>query len=638
MVEKTERTVTELSSLFRILQVMPDADSVVKIQLMLLAFCTTWRTIGLQRAYLLLVDPKQRVIRGHLAAERLPLPEESESSGRSTFETLAKRVFESMEQIESSDLTLKTRTFNLPVDWHRSAIVKAVAAEYPVLAEGKMSEFATDPFLAFFGTGTYLAVPIKTHGRVTAVLAADNGITDQRITLEDVSLVSSLAQQATTAIERLLDSTDNNRKFRVLRKLQEVFDHVDTPEKLTEGLSLALSMICRAVGGNGILLKELVRRHTLHIKTVDEFTVEAGDPDLSIGECFESILDRAAGTMRAVRGDSQHALLNEVTAETIRFFFACPLQSSGEGLGALAVYVTQDDTNRDQDRFATKDRTFIEVCAGMIADELRSLQSGSRIAMCEEVLEELRSNLAREKEEARLGSRALDHYQELSASVSRLKEVLNAKGTYQKRLDRAREFVDEIERELSLRRSELSCMKLSLRMTDLFRVVAEVARPWKEHVEPDGIEVTVRIPEHGPSLLMNEDKIRLAFTNILRTLTSCVKEGDKVMIECSSDEERAMVVVADTGEGLPGNLLSRLFMPFSEIDRGDESKNAMTLAGDILYRHAGEITIKSSTSWKTILVVRFPIAANRDRRRTAPPDRRKRSNDRRRKPKVASNV
>ena len=151
-------------------------------------------------------------------------------------------------------------------------------------------------------------------------------------------------------------------------------------------------------------------------------------------------------------------------------------------------------------------------------------------------------------------------------------------------------------------------------MTDLFKVVEEVIDAWKEKVNMSGIEVTSRVPARGPILLMNEGKVRLALENILTTMMSCVTDGDKVMIECSTSEERATIAIADTGSGLPGNLLSRLFMPFSDLDRNDEFKSAMSLAGDIIHRHAGEITVKSSSSWKTILVVSFPLLANRDRR------------------------
>jgi hypothetical protein len=629
MLERTEKSLFELSSLMRMLQVLSDADSTARIYTMLLAFCTAWRTIGFHRAYLLLVDPHQHLVKGQLAAERHPVSEEDGRSRQesATFDVMAKAVFASYEKIESSDLTLKTRTFSVPLDWHRSAIVKAVASEFPVLAEGRMSEFATDPFLDFFGTNTYIAIPIKMHGRVTAILAADNGISGERIDVEDISLAYSLSQHAAAAIERVLDTSDHKRKARVLRKIQEILRLAETQSSVNEGLNLSLSMICRAVGGSGIFLKDFVRRKTLHIKAVDEFTLEAEQTDTSIGECFEDILDRAAGTMKPVRGDSGHALLNEVSSERIRYFFACPLASTGDCHGAIGVYVEKDETNRKHDRFKVKDKIFIELCAGLIAEKLHTIRMRAMMERTDNILKELRSNLIREQESAKLGARAVEHYREMEREVEALESVIVSRGPYQNRIDRAKELLAVINGDMDKRRREQASMKFSLRMTDLFEVVSEVVRQWEPKAAEAGIEVTSRVPDRGPTLLMNEEKVRIAFENILKTMTSCVTQGDKVMIECSTDQKRAMVAIADTGSGLPGSLLSRLFMPFSDYDQGDEFKSAMSIAGDILHHHAGEIMVKSSSSWKTILIISFPLAANRDRRRERA-DRRRR-NDRR---------
>jgi len=442
MLERTERSLSELTSLMRMLQVLPDTDSIAKIYMLLLAFATAWRTIGFERAYLLLVDPRQHAVKGQAAAEWQPGSEEDD--GEKSFDHMAKTVFANFERIEASDLTLKTRTFSVPLDWHRSAIIKAVASEYPVMAEGRMSEFATDPFLDFFGTHSYITIPIKIHGRVTAVIAADNGVTDAKIDVEDVSLLFSLVQHASAAIERVLDDSDQKRKARVLRKIQEMMRDADTPDSLNEGLNLSLSIICRAVGGSGVFLKDFVRRKTLHIKAVDEFTVEADGADSSIGECFEAILDRAAGTLKAVRGDSGHALLNEVSSERMRYFFACPLAATGDSHGAIAVYVEKDETNRKHDRFKVKDKVFIELCAGLIADRLNVHQMRSTIERTESILRELRSNLVREQESARLGARAAEHYRRLEKECEELGSVILSHGPYENRIGRARELLAEL--------------------------------------------------------------------------------------------------------------------------------------------------------------------------------------------------
>jgi signal transduction histidine kinase len=228
----------------------------------------------------------------------------------------------------------------------------------------------------------------------------------------------------------------------------------------------------------------------------------------------------------------------------------------------------------------------------------------------------------------------MESLEALAEDIEKLKTVILSRQSYEARITSARELIAAVGETMAAHRRELAAARSPLRMVDLFAVVDRVVEDWRAKVEAVDVEVTTRIPVPGPPLLMNRRNIEQALRNILSTLTSCVRENDRVMVECSTSDDKAMVCIADTGAGLPGNLLSRLFMPFAEVDSGDEYKSAMSLAGDIVHRHSGEIMVKSSPSWRTILVITFPLAANRDRRRTRS-DRRRRSADRRHEPSVS---
>lgn len=621
-----DRTVSELSSLFRMIQVIPDADSVGKIYQMLLAFCTTWHTIGFERAFLFLVDSHERMVRGQLAAEEPRADTPVGGDEPDSFESLAKSVFQNYEQIESSELTLRTRAFETSVDDAGSAVAKAARSGYPVLAEARMSEFEADPFFAFFGTNCYLAVPIRTGGRVLGVLAADNARSAQEISVDDVSLLYSLAQQAALSVQRLMESADNRRRFRILRKLQEIMRNAETRSQLGEGINLAMSMVCRAVGASGCFLRDYVRNKTIHIKTVDEYTVDAGDEDAAVADCFERILDRCAGSMRPLNGDGQHPLLDDVAAARVRFFHAVPMVVTGDGLGAMAVYAEKRE-GETRDRLDLKDRTFLELCAGMIADRLNVEHLQSRMRRAERMLEETRANLVRERDAARLGERVLDANATIREEIAQLRDAMSESLPPEALLARAREILSQVDDEIAGHSEEISRMKASLRMLDLFDVVGDIARGWARGLSDRGVELTLRIPESGPSLLMNRESITTALRSILDSVGESVGEGDRVLVECTASGEKAVVLVADTGEGLPGDLLSRLFMPFGRVEDGDDRRGAMSLAGDIIHRHSGEISVRSSPSWRTILVISFPVSSNSDRRRGRS-DRRRRSDRR----------
>lgn len=624
--EKTRLTVAELSSLLRMIQVIPDADNVNRIQQVLLAFCTAWHTIGVRRAFLLSVDERSRILRGHLAAERAA--DEPAGVEPATFESLARRVVDTTQHIETSDLTLRLRGFTVPFDWLRCGIAKAASSGMPVLADRRLTEFASDPFFEFFQTPAYIAVPLRVRGRINAVLVADNGETGDAIGLEDISLVYSMSQQAATAIERLLDSTDNSRKFRVLRKLQDVLASAEDTRRFGDSLSAMLSMAARAAGGTGALLKDLVRNKTTHVKSVDDLDTTDRDTDISITESFEEILDRAAGSTRPIRGDSSHALLNETAAGAIQHFVALPLLAGGDCLGAIVVYSELDGAGAASGEFSARDRLFLELCAGMLAERLDSLHKTERLGRAERMLEEAQSNWIREKVVSRSGARAREHLDGFVADVQRIRQIVDSRSTFEKRVERVRDVLNRIEEEAATFRAEAEPVSPALELVDLFALAGETVETWAPKLREAGVEVTVRIPDHGPTLLMHAASIRSALDSIVRVLAEHVGKGDRVLFEYSASAGNAVLLFADTAGKVDGTLLSRLFLPFTPRGRDDEPGDAMAVAGDIVQRHAGEITVRSSPSWKTILAITFPTSANSDRRNTRS-DRRHRPRDRR---------
>ncbi len=623
--ERTHITVAELSSLLRMIQVIPDADNVGRIHQMLLAFCTAWRTIGVRRAFLLLVDERGRMLRGHLAAERSREEAEPESA---TFESLARRVVERTQGIDTGDLTLRTRTFTVPLDWHPCGAAKAVNTGIPVLADRRLGEFTSDPFFDFFGTAVYVAIPLRVRGAVSAVLVADNADAERPVAVEDISLVYSMSQQAATAIDRLYESADNSRKFRVLRKLQDALASVEDARRFGDALSAMLSMIARAVGGTGALLKDPQRKKVTHVKTVDDIDATDRDNDIAITNCFDDILDRATGSMKPVRGDSGHPLLSDAVSRSVRSFVALPLRAGGDCLGAIAVYVEGYPTARESSEFSARDRLFFELCAGMIAERMDSLYKAEQVRRTQRMFDEVQSNWLRE----RAATRARQGIEEQhDAVVSRLHEVTRAlagKETLGQRVASARELLEHIQTDADAFREEQAAQRESLELVDLFALVASVAEEWARPVRTAGVDVKLRFPERGPVLLMNRESVVGALGSILAILAGHLSKGDRALIECTSTTDKAVVLIADTAGTADGSLLSRLFMPFSAAPGDSDPRAAMSVAGDIIQRHAGEITVRSSPSWKTILAISFPAAANAERR--ARRDRRGRPSDRRR--------
>jgi signal transduction histidine kinase len=493
----------------------------------------------------------------------------------------------------------------------------------------RLGEFSSDPFFEVFSSSVYVAIPLRLRGVVNAVLVADNADADRPIAVEDISLIYSMSQQAVTAMDRLYEAADNARKFRVLRKLQDALAAVEDPKRFADAVSAMLSMTARAIGATGALLKDPVRKKLTHVKTVDEVDATDRETDISITDSFDDILDRAAGSMKPVRGDETHPLLNEASARVVRHFLALPLLAGGECLGATAVYVEGfAAAGREGNEFSARDRLFFELCAGMLAERLDSLYKAEQVRRTQRLFDEVQSNWLRERASTRSGQRAEEHH---DAVVSRLRDVtraLTGKESLGLRVASARELLESIESEATAFREELAAERDSLELVDLFALVKAVVEEWAPPVRAAGVDVKLRVPERGPVLLMNRESVSTALVNILRILAAHVSKGDRAMIECSASADKAVILVADTAGTVDGSLLSRLFMPFTSPSVDTDPQAAMSVAGDIIQRHGGEITVRSSSSWKTILAISFPAASNTDRR--ARRDRRGRPGDRRR--------
>lgn len=617
--KENEHAVSELAFLFKLLPVMQELETVDEIYRLLMAIVTTGHAVGYPRAMLFVINEREATIGGRYGVVQ-------ETAGRRaavSFEDRARDVFSIFENVESSDLTVQVRSFSVPLAWHRSALVKAARTAYPVLAEREISDFSSDPFFSFFESNSYIAVPIRVNGRVAAVLAADRGVKREVGSVEDISVLYSLAQQASAAAQNIIDLSEHRRKSRIVRKLQMTLTAANTREKLEEALRLGLIMVSRAVGSSGCMLKDLTKQKTIHIKTVHEYTPDITDDDIAIAESFDAILDIATTSSEPIVADKDHPALNATAAKRLAHFCALPLIAGDSVAGSMAVYKETDDEAPAPPGYSEEDISFVGLCAWIVAAKLETVQLEHRIERSEELLLEVSSNLARERERSRLAERAIDFHAQMTDDLKSLSTLLASKLPLSKRVPQATELVKEMRRSTKDHVKEIYAKKTHYELVDLFEVTRRVVQDWSSVLRGDGVDITARVPASGPMLLMDRSKVSLALENILRATASCLKKGDKMLVECTASDDRVLVCFADNSEGLPGDAVSRLVMPFAEVEGVDESKQSLSLAGEIIQKHSGEILIKSSMSWKTILVLSFPKGANRDRRRTRR-DRRRR--------------
>lgn len=152
-------------------------------------------------------------------------------------------------------------------------------------------------------------------------------------------------------------------------------------------------------------------------------------------------------------------------------------------------------------------------------------------------------------------------------------------------------------------------MELAREKTDLLSIAREAAEAVAPQAEAKGVTVAVEgaeTPIEGVRRLLYE----IAY-NLVDNAVKYNVEGGKVKISVSPEGGRAMLRVADTGIGIPGEHQSRVFERFYRVDKSHSRQTGGTGLGLSIVKHAvqyhhGELKLSSTPGRGTTVTAVFP--------------------------------
>ena len=87
-----------------------------------------------------------------------------------------------------------------------------------------------------------------------------------------------------------------------------------------------------------------------------------------------------------------------------------------------------------------------------------------------------------------------------------------------------------------------------------------------------------------------------------------IEHRGTITVRSMAEDGSLCVSVADTGHGIPGENLDRIFDPFfTTREGGGRTGLGLSIACDIVNRHKGSITVRSSPGKGSTFTVRLPI-------------------------------
>jgi diguanylate cyclase (GGDEF)-like protein len=205
--QEIERTKTELTILYEVSNAMRTTLRLDEILYIILTGVTAHAGLGFNRAILFLVNEKDRIIEGKIGIG----PEDGEEANR-----VWKRI--EQEQMDLEDLisaykfsknTLESgfnqqvRRLKIPLDEQNGGLLAlGVLDGMPLyLTHETIQNYAHDSILQILKSEELVVVPLKAKNKVNGIILADNFITKEPITKDDIRMLTMLANQAGLAIE-----------------------------------------------------------------------------------------------------------------------------------------------------------------------------------------------------------------------------------------------------------------------------------------------------------------------------------------------------------------------------------------------------------------------------------------------------
>jgi len=157
--------------------------------------------------------------------------------------------------------------------------------------------------------------------------------------------------------------------------------------------------------------------------------------------------------------------------------------------------------------------------------------------------------------------------------------------------------------------SETGSLTLKREPTDLAVLVNETFSSFSGAAETAGVTLAEDVAQDVPLVAIDPARIRGVLGNLLTNAIRHTPQDGSVIVRGRSSGDVVTVTVEDTGEGIPDQLLPRVFDRFVKGPGSGGTGLGLAIARDVVVAHGGSIEAQSGAAAGT--TVRFTLPASR---------------------------
>lgn len=144
--------------------------------------------------------------------------------------------------------------------------------------------------------------------------------------------------------------------------------------------------------------------------------------------------------------------------------------------------------------------------------------------------------------------------------------------------------------------------------TPLFQVVERAVKLISSHVPP-GVEILLDVPQ-DLSLNLDAQRMQQVFLNLIENAILAIEPPGQITIKAEFDpaDKQVLILVEDTGKGIPEGELGKIFDPFfTTREVGAGTGLGLSVVFGIVQKHRGSIAVDSREGEGTRFSMRFPV-------------------------------
>jgi signal transduction histidine kinase len=103
----------------------------------------------------------------------------------------------------------------------------------------------------------------------------------------------------------------------------------------------------------------------------------------------------------------------------------------------------------------------------------------------------------------------------------------------------------------------------------------------------------------------NKHLLKVALAHLVRNAVEATRPGGTVLVRTAEEEKFAVLVIQDTGRGMPQDVVEKVFVPFYTTKIGGTGLG-MVFVRQIVDEHRGVITLESQVGRGTTVTIRLP--------------------------------